>query len=343
MSAKARIVALGLAASLALSVLAGGAAAAKKVRAVNFHVLYLAPIFVAKEKGFFAKEGLDMEMIRVKAGRLATTAILAGEAEFSTSSTIRESVVVRRKGKKLIRIYSIANRMTMDLVVRNDVIKKRKLSRDMPLMARFKALKGLRIGVTAPGALTDVVSRYYLRRAGFNPNRDAQIIPLGGKNLAPAFRSGRIDAFMLSPPRPLWLERQGHGKIIIKSSAGDVPEFKNYEYTGTTVTQKWLDKNSESARAFCRAMNAANRAWRKDINVAIDSAQKYFGYVPRDIIEISIRALKASLSPDGIVKKSAVKQYMDFLNGFDPKRFPRQILDASEGIHFTNKFNPNAT
>ncbi len=336
-----RSFALALSLVLVLATLPGETEAATRIRSANFNVLFLAPLYVAKEKGFFAKEGLEVEMIRVKAGRLATTALMAGEAEFSPSTTLRESVLALRKGKKIPRIYSLANRMTMDLVVRNDVVKARGLSREMPLVDRFKGLKGLRIGITAPGALTDVISRYYLRKAGLDPDRDAQIMPVGGRNLVPAFRAGRIDAFILSPPNPLWLERDGHGRIIIKSSAGDVPEFRNYEFVGLHTRQGWLDENPNAARAFSRAMNLANQAWREDINLAVDSAQRYFINVPREIIKLSIETLQASLSPDGIVKTSAVEQYMRFLHESDSKNFPMDILDAKEGVHYTNRYNSN--
>lgn len=333
---------VALAVVLAVGLMASGAFAQTAVRSANFNVLYLTPLYVAKEQGLFAKEGLDVEMLSIKAGRLGATALLANEAEFSSSSDIREGVLLRQRGKNLIRVYSVANRMTMDFVVRNEVIKAKGLSRELPLMERFKALKGMKIGITVPGALTDVVTRYYMRKAGLDPDRDASIITLGGENLVPAFRSGQIDGFMLSPPMPLWLEKDGHGKIVINSSAGDVPEFSNYEYVGITVVKEWADRHEKEVRAFIRAMNGANRLWRQNLGLAIDSAQKYFLKVPREIVRLSIESLKDSLSQDGVVKASAVKQYMDVLHATEPKQFPREALDASEGVHWTNKYNPNA-
>jgi NitT/TauT family transport system substrate-binding protein len=326
-----------------MGAMAAGAAAAEKLSMAYFNVMYLAPIFVAKEKGFFAKEGLEITMNRTKAGRLATTALMAGEAEFSPSTDLREYVLTKRKGKHLIRIYSVAKRMTMDLIVRKEVVKQKNLSRKMPLMERYKALKGMKIGITVPGAATDVITRYYLTQAGLNPDKDAQIMPLGGRSLAPALRAGRIDAFMLSPPRPLWLEKDGHGTVIIKSSAGDVPEFRDWEYHGITVRKKWLDKNGKTARAFNRAMNAANKAWRGNVGMAIDAAQKYNTKVPREIIQLSMEALRDSLSPDGIIKKVAVEHFFELLHQSDPKKYPKSILDTREGVYYTNKYNPNAS
>ncbi|MBI2881896.1 MAG: ABC transporter substrate-binding protein [Candidatus Tectomicrobia bacterium] len=336
-----RSLALGLAACLLLGALPGGASGAKKIRAVVFNVLYLAPLYVAKENGFFAKEGLDVEMNSMKAGQLATTALMAEEAEVSPSSDLREYVLAGQKGKNLIRIYSVAKRMTMDLIVRKEVVAQKKLSRDMPLMERFKALKGMRIGITVPGAATDVISRYYLEKAGLNPDRDAQLMPMGGASLAPALRAGRIDAYMLSPPSPIWLERDGHGTIVIKSSAGDVPEFREWEYHGITVRKEWLQGNEDTARALIRAMNAANNAWRGNMRMAVDASQKYFTRVPRDIVQLSIESLKDSLSPDGVVKKIAVQQFFDLLQRSEPKKFPKSVLDVREGVYYTNKYNPN--
>ncbi|MBI2371734.1 MAG: ABC transporter substrate-binding protein [Deltaproteobacteria bacterium] len=328
----------------ALVVLAATAAPGQtRVRSANFDVLYLTPLYVAKEQGFFTREGLDVQMVPVKAGRLGTTALIAGEVEISQVD-LREAILARQQGKQILRIYSVANRMTMDFIVRNAVLQARNLRREQPLLERFKALKGMKIGITAPGALSDVVTRFYLKRAGLDPDRDAQLVAIGGGNLPSALRTGQIDGYMLSPPTPLWLEREGVGRIIIKSSAGDVPEFAEYEYVGVSVMKGYAERHEGTLRAFVRAMNAANRFWRAPENLekAVDAGQRYFTRVPREIIRLSILDLKESLSPDGVIRPSAIKQYMDFERTAYPGQFSEADLNPAEGVYWTNRFNPGA-
>ncbi len=340
-----RTLAIGLVAGLILVVAPGGALAArKKIKVANFYILNIIPLLVAKEKGFYAKEGLDAEMIRVKSSRLGATALITGEVDISGSTPLRESILAHKKGKKLIRFYSLADRMTMDLIVRKEVFEARKLSRDMPIEERFKALKGMKFGVNIPGSLSDVITRYYLRRGGLDPDRDAHLVNLaGGRNFAPALRAKRVDAFMLSPPVPVWLEQLGFGTIFIKSSAGDVPEFSDYAYVGVTVMHGWLGKNGDTARAFSRAMNGANKLWRSNLDVAADVAMKTWRKLPRNVILLGLKALLPPLSPNGIIKPSSVTKYMDFLYNSNPKKWPRSILDPREGVHYTNKYNPSAS
>lgn len=339
-----RILALGLGTlGLLLGALPRDGAGLTKVHTSNFNALHMTVIYVAKENGLFAKEGLDYQISLAKAGGLVTTALIAEKTEVSTSTTVRESVLLRQRGKKTIGFYSLANRMTMDLIVRKNVVQARSLRREMPLGDRYKALKGLKIGISAPGALSDVVVRYYMRRAGLDPDRDAQLIPVGGANLSPSLRTGRIDAYVLSAPGPHWLEKDSHGKIIIKSSAGDVPEFRDYHYLAIVVRQDWLERNEETVRAISRAMNAANRLWRNNVKVAVDAAQKRFPGIPREILALSIDTLKDSLSADGMISSKAVQNAMDLLHGMEPGKFPKSDLDPREGVHYTNKYNPNAS
>ena len=327
---------------LAAGLLASQTHAQPILYVTHVNALHLTPLYVAKEQGFFAKEGLTVEMLGVSAGSHAALTLLAKEAQFSSATNIGETVLLRQQGKHLVRIYSIANRMTMDLVVRNEVIEAKGLSRDLPIMQRFKALKGMDIGVTAEDVLDDVALRYYLEKARLGLGENIFFTFLGTvTTLAQAFRAGEIDALMLPHPTPLLLEEEGFGKIIIKSSAGDVPAFVNFEHVGITVTKEWAEEHEREVRAFVRAMNAANRFWRENLTAVVDAAEKLFPRIPREIVQLSIEALKDSLSPDGLITPFNVIQYMDILHTMEPKQFPREALNPSEGIHWTNRYNPN--
>ena len=77
------------------------------------------------------------------------------------------------------------------------VVERLGLSRELPLMDRFAALKGLNIGITQPGAVTDVIARYYLKQAGLDPDRDAPLVPVGGAAALAAGTGRRWSAWRL--------------------------------------------------------------------------------------------------------------------------------------------------
>lgn len=59
----------------------------------------------------------------------------------------------------------------------------------------MKDIKGKRFGVSTYGSLTDALTRYAVRQAGLDPEKDVQILQVGGSaNALAAMQSGQIDA-----------------------------------------------------------------------------------------------------------------------------------------------------
>jgi NitT/TauT family transport system substrate-binding protein len=189
------------------------AQARHKLTQAGFRVLYMAPAFIALEKGIFAQEGVDFTFTELDSGALGAAAVISGNAQISDLDPLGIARL-QQEGKPMLLVYNLVGRVTLDLIVRTAVAQRLGLAADTPLAARYAALKGLTIGITRPGAPTDVFARYFLVRAGLNPDRDATLVQVGGvPALAAAFKSERIDAFLLSPPLPQTLEREGVGRI----------------------------------------------------------------------------------------------------------------------------------
>ena len=61
---------------------------------------------------------------------------------------------------------------------------------DKPLKDRLQAMKGLRIGITTPGATSDLFMRFLFRSVGMDPDHDLEIVPLGGVSIQVAATPG---------------------------------------------------------------------------------------------------------------------------------------------------------
>src|SRR5262245_38864653 len=171
-----------------------------KVKQAGFKVIDLAVPFVAKAQGFFEKNGLDWEYVEIDSGKLGVAALLSGNAQF-TDFGLDDVAALQKEGKDPILVYSMVNSLTMDMVMRNDVMEKQRLTATAPLADKLKGLKGLTFGITRPGAVTQLFPTYLLRKAGFDPEKDATFVQIGGgQALVAAMKAKRIDAFMLSAP-----------------------------------------------------------------------------------------------------------------------------------------------
>jgi ABC-type nitrate/sulfonate/bicarbonate transport system substrate-binding protein len=120
----------------------------------------MAPAFIALEKGFFTQEGVDFTFTELDSGALGAAAVISGNAQISDLDPLGVARL-QQEGKPLLLVYNLVGRVTLDLIVRTGVAQRLGLTAETPLAARYAALKGLTIGITRPGAPTDVFARYF--------------------------------------------------------------------------------------------------------------------------------------------------------------------------------------
>ncbi|MDR7480953.1 MAG: ABC transporter substrate-binding protein [Armatimonadota bacterium] len=328
----------GLAGVVAVLV-AGGVASAQapRVRITEVHTgtLFMAPVYIAEAAGFMAEEGIDLELTEVDSGALGIAALVSGQAQFFDADPF-QAIQLRRQGRQILFVYNLTKRVTLDLVMHPEVTRQRNVSRQTPLPQRLAALRGLRLGITRPGAATDVYMRYYLKRAGLDPDRDAQLLSIGGgAGLLAALRTRQIDAFHLSAPTPYVAEREGFGVVVIKASAGDVPELDNFLYTGVSVHNVYANKNPDVVRRWVRAVIKANQLMRRDQAAAVQHLRKHFPRTDPAVLALALREMLPALSEDGSMSEQMMQKHIDFM--YDTGQITYKP-SAREGLLWTNRF-----
>ena len=147
------------------------------------------PIYVGRIKGFFKEEGLTLDVKATAGGGPHLTAVLAGKAEF-TASPGTYQLNALNSGKRAIGFVDLLRRNIIGMVIHKDAAKKAGIKDGMPLMEKVKRAKGLKVGVTRPGALTDVLARNLLGRAMMKVPADVRILAVGGGGtMLPAFKN----------------------------------------------------------------------------------------------------------------------------------------------------------
>ena len=261
--------------------------------------------------------------------------MISGNAQISDLDPLGVARL-QQEGKPLLLVYNLVGRVTLDLIVRTPVAQRLGLTAETPLAARYAALKGLTIGITRPGAPTDVFARYFLVRAGLNPDRDATLVQVGGvPALAAAFKSERIDAFLLSPPLPQTLEREGTGRIVIRNTAGEVPELRDTTYAAMFTTADYARQNGAALQAYARALRRAT-AWipANKAEALRILGEKYFKDTPAESLAISLDATLPAISVDGRFSQTGVQRYLDIF-----KTVGETVnASAAEGVLWTNEF-----
>jgi NitT/TauT family transport system substrate-binding protein len=306
-----------------------------KVREAHTETLFMAPVYIAEAAGYMTEEGIDLELTEVDSGALGIAALISGGVQFVDADPF-QAVQLLSQGKSIQFIYNLTKRVTLDMVISSEVVKAKNLSRNTPIAQRFAALKGLKLGITKPGAATDIYMRYYLKRAGIDPERDVQIVTVGGgAALLATMRTRQIDAFHLSAPTPYLAQRDGFGEVIIKASAGDVPELDNFLYTGIAVTKEYADKNADVIKRWTKAVNRASVLMSKDEAGAITHLRKYFPRMEPAVLTLAMREIMPALSVDGIMNEQMMQKHLDFLK--DTSQIETKP-SAKEGVLWTNTY-----
>jgi ABC-type nitrate/sulfonate/bicarbonate transport system substrate-binding protein len=308
-----------------------------KVKQAGFKVIDLAVPFIAKSEGFFEKNGLDWEYVEIDSGKLGVAALLSGNVQF-TDFAVDDVAALQKEGKDPVLVYSMVNALTMDMVVRNDVLERLKVTPASPLHDKLKALKGLTFGITRPGAVTQLFPSYLLRKGGFDPEKDATFVQIGGgQALVAAMKARRIDAFMLSAPAPYLLERDKVGTVILKNSAGEgPPEFGDFAFECIAVLKSWAEKNPRLVEAYIRSLNQAHDWMLANRPAALLHLKKYFAETDEATLRISFDALIPAIRKGGRLTQAAVTNQLNVMKAIGAVE---GTPDTTEGVLWTNAYN----
>ncbi len=248
-----------LVAGIILSLTASGTAQGPTQLRVTIPVLGMnfLPLFVAVDKGMFAKEGLQVEIISTSGDGPDVDALIAGSVQF-TISTPNRLLTSYQQGKPLLAIMNTANRNAIDCVMNKATAMRLNITENTPIDEKLKALRGLKVAGTRPGAFTYLVLVDYAKRARLVPQTDLQILGVGGgPSMIASLENGAIDvACNTSPTTDLMVER-GKAMMFTHNSLGTDPAYDDFLFELLYVRPDYAKQNPEIVRAFCRALLAA--------------------------------------------------------------------------------------
>ena len=185
----ARSTCAGVIAALALALLANPAAAAEKVKMSTFQSNFCCfPVYVAQHLKLFEKHGVEVELV-YGTGIQVANILISGSTDFGAFA-IEHGVAVTSKGQDVKLLVVTLTRPPFSVIVRNEVPTP---NAGKPYPQMLADLKGLKIGISTPGASTDVTLRFLLREAGLDPQKDVTIVPVGDPTTALAGTQERPD------------------------------------------------------------------------------------------------------------------------------------------------------
>ncbi len=216
-------------------------------------------LYVAQQENFFKAQGLTLNPATpaVLGNGTKVTAAIETNAFELAGGTITDPFTLSRVNAHIKILGALMDTFTDDIVVSKQFEQETGLTEASPLEAKVKALVGKKIGIAAPGTVTEAFLIYLFKQYGLDAQRDATLVTLGNA-LSPtgiaAMSAGHVDALSFPPPTGQVAETRGIGNIFISPARGDVPAVQGMPYTVIWAKQSVIDAKPKAIRAFIRAI-----------------------------------------------------------------------------------------
>jgi NitT/TauT family transport system substrate-binding protein len=281
---------------------------------------YYLPLTIAERLGYFKDEGLDVEISDFAGGSKALQAVVGGSADV-VSGAWENTIDQQPKGLNM-QGFALMGRYP---AISMGIVKSKAAAYKSP-----KDLKGMKIGVSAPGSSTNRLVLHMLAKDGLKGS-DVSIIGVGTASGAiAALESGNIDAISNVDPVITMLESKGEIVLIAdtRTAKGTAAVFGSPDMPAAALYAPidFVKKNPNTVQALTNAMVRA-LLW-------LDKAtpDQVVATVPPEYLLgdkagylASYNKVKDAFSPDGRFNKEGAENTLKVLAAFNPAVKPGEI------------------
>ena len=287
------------------------------------------PFVLGETLGYFKDEGLDLTSLDFSGGSRALQAVVGGSADV-VSGAFDHVIELQPKGQ-YFRAFGLQGRTpTYALAVAKPRWSQVKSAAD---------LKGMKIGVTAPGSSTHMFVNLVLARAGLKSS-DVSIIASGqGAQAMAAVRAGNVDAIAISDPVITMLVQAGDIRVLAdaRTVKGCTEVFGGLMPAGCLhASESYVQKNPDIVQALAnglvRVLHWIVRAGPSDL---VNTMPQVLQLGDRKLYIDAFNNVRETYSPDGIITDAAARTAARSLATIEDHIDPARI---EYGRLYTNEF-----
>jgi len=271
-----------------------------------------ATAWIAKEAGYFADEGLDVELIRVGGSSRMVAAMLGGSAPIIQAGAVA-ALSANAAGSDVVIIGSTGTVSPFRLMAR-------------PEIKQPADLKGKKAGITTFGSTSDQVVRIALKHFNLEANKDVAILTFGAQPEAfAALTNGAVQVAALSYPLYPKAQKMGMRELIAFSELGVE------DINGTVITTRtFLSQQRDTAMRFMRGFTRGMQRYRTDKEYSKKVLAKYGKLNDEEILEGTWQDYAPTLQKSPRPSLKAI-QFMieNQYAGKKPLPKPEQFVDLS--------------
>lgn len=246
-------------------------------------------LYIAQERGFFRDEGLDAQLVQVRA-TAAIAAIVSGDVH--ALGSIGSAVRAIQRGAP-VKVLAVSLRRPLFWLV------------SRPELRSFSDLKGKVMGTTTIGGSQHTAGIRLLRKAGLDPDKDVTVVLAGDvPTQLQALVSGSIQIGILSPPTVI----VARDKFKMNVLASAMEEFASLQ-NGLGVLEKNVREQRDLVKRILRARARGNRYFHQNERGASEVLTKYLNVDFPTALE-TYRLARAAFTTDGIPGEEEIRDHL---------------------------------
>lgn len=276
---------------LVLSVSGAWAQAAEKIRisvSGSYNMIFLSA-GVAQKKGFFQDEGLDADIVVMRAAT-SIAALSSGDIDYTmlTGSVIRAAI----RGLPVRLVAGLMNSSPHVLMAREEI-------------KSVKELRGKKVGIGAFGDATHVLARMIIAHHGVDPDKEVQFLALGSDaGRFAALQQGLAEVVVTSPPWDFEGRKMGYA-ILARAY-----DYLNYPLSGLGANVKTIQQSPGQVKRVVKSLIKACRLIRENREEAVKVLAAW-GKVGLEHAYASYDSTVKVISADGNVPGDGLKLLID--------------------------------
>jgi len=312
-----------LAATTVSLMMAGAAAAQTKIDMIGFGGASNLPLWLAMDKGIFAKHGLEIKLDRTEGSVVQIQNIMAGKYQLATTSIDNIIAYAEGQGDVAIDNFDMVAFMGVHSGL-NSVVTR-------PEIKTYADIKGKAVAVDALGTGYAFVLFRILEKNGLKFQRDYSVVAVGGgRGRLAALKDNQAVAAVMSAPNDVEAKEAGYNILT-----DAVTELGAYQGSAYSVRRGWAKANEKTMIDFIQAIVESHDYifTRKDEALAVLKSRLKLDDKDANTIYTSLTAGKGGLNRKAEINIEGVKTVLSLRGEYaTPKKTltdPNKYIDTS--------------
>jgi NitT/TauT family transport system substrate-binding protein len=232
------------------------------------------PVWIAKDAGFFERQGLDVKIVFVEGSPRTIQTLIAGESQIA-ESTGPAVLNARAAGSPVVIVAGYVNVMPYYLIVDSSI-------------NSAADLKG-KVGANhMPGTAADTVIRIGLKALGLDPDRDVSLRAIGNTPMRLQAMSAGAAQFMVAQDLELQQAKRLGYKVLVDYVAAKTP----FPMGGAVTTERYVKEKRDAVLRYVKALAQALHYLKTNREGSMAIISRYARFQNREVMGAAFDAAR---------------------------------------------------